>query len=301
MNVKYLHQAYVNLRIFSVVGLNLLVHCLVAPYSFAANYDPKVEILQRNLTILRYPSGPADGLWGQKTAKAYNLFLKAHNFSVPNNLKSFSLDEVFDVRVNRIKEGLSERRHLNEKLNVRDASHLLRRTGFGAHPFEVSALVNSTRADGIAKILEGLKTKASRSKPDFVKNNIPPYFMRWAIDGVEKEAEQHLYQLRNSWVKEMLTTPNPQVEKLTLFWHNHFVSSFEGIDEKTQLLYLQQNTFREYGISNFKLLVKRMLLDPALSLYLNNNSNVKKTQTKTWQGNCWSFSLLERALILRKL
>lgn len=276
MKLKYFHQVYVNLRIFSVVGLNLIGHCFIASYSFAANYDPKVEILQRNLTILQYPSGPADGLWGKKTAKAYNSFLKDHNFSVPNNLKSFSLDEVFDVRVNRIAAGLVERSHLNEKLNVRDASHLLRRTGFGAHPFEVNALVNMTRADGIAKMLEGLKTKTSRSKPDFVNKNIPPYFMSWAIDGVEKEAEQHLYQLRNSWVDEMLTTPHPQVEKLTLFWHNHFVSSFEGVDEKTQLLYLQQKTFREYGISNFKLLVKRMLLDPALSLYLNNNSNVEE-------------------------
>ena len=168
MNLKYFHQVYVTLQIFSVVGLNLLVHCFMASYSFAANYDPKVEILQRNLTILQYPSGPADGLWGKKTAKAYNSFLNDHDFSVPNNLKSFSLDEVFDVRVKRIAAGLVERSHLNEKLNVRDASHLLRRTGFGAHPFELNALVNMTRADGIAKILEGLKTKASRSKPDFV-------------------------------------------------------------------------------------------------------------------------------------
>ena len=199
-----------------------------------------------------------------------------HDLSVPKKLKSFSLDKIFDVRVNKIREGLAEISHLNEKLNVRDASHLLRRTGFGAHPFEVSTLVKMTRADGIAIILDGLKTKARLSKPDFVNENIPPYFIRHAIDEVENEAEQHLYQLRNSWVNEMLATPTPQVEKLTLFWHNHFVSSFEGVDEKTHLLYLQQNTFREYGISNFKLLVQRMLLDPGLLLYLNNNTNVKE-------------------------
>ena len=241
MTMKYFHPVHLNLRIFLVFWLNFLFYFCFGVPSFADNYDPKVEILQRNLTLLQYPSGPADGLWGKTTAKAYSSFLNDHDLSVPKKLKSFSLDKIFDVRVNKIREGLAEISHLNEKLNVRDASHLLRRTGFGAHPFEVNALVNMTRADGIAKILEGLKTKASRSKPDFVNKNIPPYFMRWAIAGVEKEAEQHLYQLRSSWVDEMLTTPNPQVEKLTLFWHNHFVSSFEGIDEKTHLLYFQQN------------------------------------------------------------
>ena len=78
MKLKYFHKEYVKLRFFLVVGLNLLIHCFTASYSFAANYDPKVEILQRNLTILQYPSGPADGLWGKKTAKAYNSFLNDH-------------------------------------------------------------------------------------------------------------------------------------------------------------------------------------------------------------------------------
>tara|TARA_B100000780_G_scaffold277342_1_gene247809 strand:- start:434 stop:3310 length:2877 start_codon:yes stop_codon:yes gene_type:complete len=274
--MKYFYPVRLNLRIFSVFWLNLLFYFCIGVPSFADNYDPKVEILQRNLTILEYPSGPADGLWGKTTAKAYSSFLNDHDLSVPKNLKSFSLDKIFDVRVNKIRKELAKISHLNEKLNVRDASHLLRRTGFGAHPFEVSALVKMTRADGIAIILDGLKTKARLNKPDFVNKNIPPYFIRHAIDEVESEAEQHLYQLRNSWVNEMLATPTPQVEKLTLFWHNHFVSSFEGVDEKTHLLYLQQNTLREYGFSNFKLLVQRMLLDPGLLLYLSNNTNVKE-------------------------
>lgn len=31
--------------------------------------------------------------------------------------------------------------------------------------------------------------------------------------------------LRGWWLREMVTTPSPLTERMTLFWHNHFVSA----------------------------------------------------------------------------
>ena len=31
--------------------------------------------------------------------------------------------------------------------------------------------------------------------------------------------------LRGWWLREMVATPSPLTERMTLFWHNHFVSA----------------------------------------------------------------------------
>ena len=61
------------------------------------------------------------------------------------------------------------------------------------------------------------------SPPEFTKGKIPPHFMGWSIDGFEEIMEGHRDQLKSWWLNKMITTSNPQLEKLTLFWHNHFV------------------------------------------------------------------------------
>ena len=242
----------------------------------ASDYNPKVEILQRNLSLLNYNPGPTDGLWGGKTKKSYHLFLSENGLPIPENPKSFSIKALTDIRLEKINENLKNFDHLNQSLTVRDAAHLLRRTGFGTHPYEVNELLNLTRAEGIIHILKGMQQQQKLSPPEFTKGKIPPHFMGWSIDGFEEIMEGHRDQLKSWWLNKMITTSSPQLEKLTLFWHNHFVSSYEGIDRANIALYWQNQKFREYGFSNFKLLTKLMLSDTALLKYLDNDENEKE-------------------------
>ena len=93
----------------------------------ASNYNPKVEILQRNLSLLNYNPGPTDGLWGGKTKKSYHLFLNENDLPIPEDPKSFSISALMNIRLEKINENLKTMDHLNQPLTVRDAAHLLRR------------------------------------------------------------------------------------------------------------------------------------------------------------------------------
>ena len=260
------------MKIFALISF---ITILTNSLGIASVYNPKVEILQRNLSLLNYEPGPTDGFWGNKTKKSYYLFLNENGFLIPEDHKSFSINDLIKVRLNNIKANLKKVKHLNRPLTIRDASHLLRRTGFGAHPYEVNGLLNLSRAEGIVKILSGLQKKEIVVLPQFVEGKIPPYFMGWTIDGFKQLTDGNKEQLKQWWLNKMITTSVPQLEKLTLFWHNHFVSSYRGVDRDNFALFRQNQKFREFGFTNFKLLTKIMLSDKALLKYLDNDKNEK--------------------------
>ena len=59
-------------------------------------------------------------------------------------------------------------------------------------------------------------------------------------------------------------------EKLTLFWHNHYVT--QGINDP-QMVYNYITLLRENGLGNFRELTKQMTIEPAMLIYLNGNQN----------------------------
>ena len=58
-------------------------------------------------------------------------------------------------------------------------------------------------------------------------------------------------------------------EKLTLFWHNHFVS----VNTNPHREYYYINTIRQNALGNFKELVKQITIDPNMLLYLIGAQN----------------------------
>ena len=65
--------------------------------------------------------------------------------------------------------------------------------------------------------------------------------------------DREMGEFRLWWVKEMLETPSPQTERLVLFWHNHFVSTYPALDEQSTSLARQNLMFRRQGSRNFRL------------------------------------------------
>ena len=53
------------------------------------------------------------------------------------------------------------------------------------------------------------------------------------VDGkqlqVVRPVQEQGRELRNWWVEEMLATDQPLTERMVLFWHNHFTSSFQKV------------------------------------------------------------------------
>ena len=159
-------------------------------------------------------------------------------------------------------------------LGYDDARHLLARTGFGPTDAEVRAYATLTREAAVAKLLKETQTTASTTPPGGAPDTSPLQFPNPETSSAEEKASFAQAQAREGialrawWVREMLTTPSPLTERMTLFWHNHFVSSQAKV-RFARLMYRQNVTLRANATGNFGVLLHAMAKDPAMLVYLD--------------------------------
>ncbi len=169
---------------------------------------------------------------------------------------------------------------LQQPLSNADARHLLSRTGLGISIAELDALKGLTRNEGINYIVNGFDTKPHKPMPAWTLDTAPLYWTRQDLSRenrrrFDRKRDSELADLRQWWVDTMLTTPSPQTERMVLFWHDHFATSYHSINRQSIAMARQNQLFRQYGMGSFKTLVKAMIRDPALLNYLDNLSNRK--------------------------
>jgi uncharacterized protein (DUF1800 family) len=151
---------------------------------------------------------------------------------------------------------------INDAFDARKAAHLLRRTGFGASPEEIARAVK----DGLEATVEGLFDEAEDESRLFAQTFE-------AIAGQFADfSDADL--LRGWWLYRMVKTRVPLREKLTLFWHGHFATSIEKVED-AHLMNRQVDTIRRLAWGNFRDLVLAMAKDPAMIAYLDGESNTK--------------------------
>ena len=148
-----------------------------------------------------------------------------------------------------------------ERYFYRDAAHLLRRAGFGGSVEEVEAY----RKLGPEAAVDLLLTP----QPDGGES---PFDWRGSFDG--NNAGGPIGPLTAWWLHRMLEGPNPLVEKLTLFWHGHFATGRDKVNNAFALA-AQNELFRQQGLGDFADLVLEVSRDPAMLRYLDNDKNVK--------------------------
>jgi uncharacterized protein (DUF1800 family) len=161
-----------------------------------------------------------------------------------------------------------------QALGYDDARHLLNRTGFGATDAEVEAFAKLTRAQAVDRLLEGARTSSVTAPPDFVHDPIVPPAQIRAMSAQERMAlrrtlVQQGVELRAWWIGEMLATPSPLTERMTLFWHNHFATSQQKV-RFSQLMYAQNALLREQSLGNFATMLHAIAKDPAMLVWLDN-------------------------------
>jgi uncharacterized protein (DUF1800 family) len=160
-----------------------------------------------------------------------------------------------------------------------DARHLLNRTGFGAPPREVAEFSRLTREQAVDRLLASRRTEPFNAPP--VVEFVAPIRVKNASEEEKKtliRAEaQKVVGMRAWWLHEMVSAPTPADalrERMTLFWHNHFVSSQQKV--KSASLLLQQNLLlRRHALGNFSELLHAVSKDPAMIIYLDSATNRK--------------------------
>lgn len=151
-------------------------------------------------------------------------------------------------------------------------AHLLRRAGFGATPAELQKYV-ALGYDGAARsLVAGGPDAAPAPTLDIVNQG--------EIETVEerkaraKQRQMQRRQIANWWLERMTVAEQPLAEKMTWYWHGHFATSIDKVNEAKFML--QQNeTFRGLGMGKFEALTQAVAKDPAMMLWLDSNANKK--------------------------
>lgn len=135
------------------------------------------------------------------------------------------------------------------------AAHLLRRAGFGAPP----ALLAKVLAQQPDAAVAGLLTEAA-----------DPPGLRLIGDAALRVGT--LDAVQAAWVHRLLHAPRPALEKLALFFHDHFATSAAKV-ERPRWMAAQIALFRRAGAGRFEDLLHGVARDPAMLVWLDGLSN----------------------------
>ena len=166
------------------------------------------------------------------------------------------------------------------------ARHLLNRTGFGATDAQIREFSSLDRAQAVERLLAGARREASIQPPALVNEPFEPFYrLRQMSDEERKAAQRRLFEqgfeLRAWWLREMLLTPSPLTERMTLFWHNHFATSQQKV-RSNQLMYRQNALLRREALGNFATLLHAVAKDPAMLVYLDNAGSRKQAPNENF-------------------
>ncbi len=163
-----------------------------------------------------------------------------------------------------------------EQWNPKWAAHFYRRAAFGFPGLPV----------------EGAKESSWQSLQGAVKQGFDKTFEQMLAGGADQGTfnkliddlaapfaknnrfNNRIEDLQGWWLWVMLNTPHPLLERMTLFWHNHFATSFAKVNKKEPML-RQNLLLRKHAMGKFGPFLLEMSKDPAMLIWLDSNSNVK--------------------------
>lgn len=174
----------------------------------------------------------------------------------------------------------------NGNWTTKEARHLLKRTTFGATQTLVQESVNLGLQGTINKLFEDialpnppLKYQEDGTTGGRIIDPDAAYGETWitgsALPNVSDTTERN--RIINSrkrslygWLFLQMENANINIrEKLTLFWHNHFVA----VNQNPHREYFYFNTLRKNATGNVIQLTKEITIDPTMLLYLSGSVN----------------------------
>ena len=168
-----------------------------------------------------------------------------------------------------------------------EAKHLLKRTMFGAPKQDVAYFAKKSLRKTIKELID---TEEAMPVPPVNNYNDDKYTdeeiqpgQTWItaakLNGMNSGRRRNSY--KSWWTGLMLNQQRTVREKMVLFWHNHFATETNSVDNPT-MCYKHNVLLRQYALGNFKDMVRAVTQDPAMLKYLNGNANTKKAPDENY-------------------
>lgn len=152
------------------------------------------------------------------------------------------------------------------------AAHLLRRSLFGPTRAEILTAAGQSLTTVLNRLLAVPAAPAPPLNVSATDTSVPQG-QTW----VTQDFDQNLEGVRRSslrawWLGQLQQQGVSLVEKMTLFWHNHFVVELGDIND-ARYGYEYCRLLRQAALGNVKQLAKDVTITPAMLRYLNGNQS----------------------------
>jgi len=144
---------------------------------------------------------------------------------------------------------------------------------------------------GIAKFLDAsFKTNFDNTIPEFLNDSpkttadfrerreknkdLTPEQKREVQKEIQKQEGQTYIEMKSWWLEKMMNENYPLQEKMTVFLHNHYVSTYQKV-KVNYWLFEHNQLLRKHAFGNFRELTKAMIKSNAMLRYLDNVDNRK--------------------------
>ncbi|WP_375444257.1 DUF1800 family protein [uncultured Fibrella sp.] len=166
-------------------------------------------------------------------------------------------------------------------LTAKMAAHLLRRATFGPTPAEIATFTGKTATQAVQTLLTNvnynpsppvdLDETATTAGQPFLQSATTPAGEYLPFVGANNF--KYGYYIKYWWLNLMIQ-PGPVnlLDKLTLFWQNHFVTTREVANDY-RFVWSYLKLLRDNSLGNFRDLVTKMTKEPAMLRFLNGDQN----------------------------
>ena len=174
-------------------------------------------------------------------------------------------------------------------LTQRSAAHLLRRAGFGGTPDEVRRYAAMPVGRAVESLVRFPASANAQAAPGDVYSPVE-LLSQYGPQGVRALSPEQRKALNREirgsefrstlalqlwWLNRMLATPAPLQEKMALYFHGHFTSTAVQKGISPAMIYNQNQLFRDNALGNLRELTRKVSIDPAMLVYLDNDANFK--------------------------
>jgi hypothetical protein len=174
----------------------------------------------------------------------------------------------------RLKSGTLSLNPFVTTFDFAKAKHLLNRCMFGARYSEINFLVGKSASD----VLDFLMQDPAQPQPPplGVKDTdeevaVGTTWINTKYNGSYRSAR--LYSYNNWWIGRLINQNVSLIEKMTLFWHNHFVIETDTVSN-TNYNYHYNKLITDQALGNFKTLSEEMTVNVGMLQYLDGVKNV---------------------------
>ncbi len=179
-----------------------------------------------------------------------------------------------------------------------EAAHLSRRAGFGRRPEELQAMVDAGMDAAVDAIVEYPVADSALEAQIAALPDILARDRKGNLKAVgSMKVPFYEWDLQNNWIYRMIHTNHPLQQQLQLFMHDHLVSDWQkvwatitdvdvrapngfnrgALNPWTQkIVGRQYKLLRETSNGPYRVLLRTILRDPAMLIYLDNRINTKE-------------------------